>query len=71
MKKFRIIFSSLAVAIFFTAVFALISFLHKYYGLPVANHAVLTINSVLLILTPIYGIIVMLAFIVTKRRMAE
>ena len=68
MKKFKIIFSILAVAVFFTAVFALVSFLYKYFGLPVACPAVLTINNALLLLTPIYGIIVMLSFIAERRK---
>ena len=69
MKKFKIIFSILAIAIFFTAIFALIAFLHIYYGLPIASPAVLTINRVLLILTPVYGIIVMLTFIAARHKM--
>ena len=68
MKKFKIIFSILAVAIFLTVVFALVSFLYKYFGLPVACPAVLTINDALLVLTPTYGIIVMLSFIAARHR---
>ena len=68
MKKFKIIFSILAVAIFLTVVFALVSFLYKYFGLPVACPAVLTINDALLVLTPVYGIIVMLSFIAERHR---
>ncbi len=69
MKKFKIVFSILAIAVFVTAVFALVAFLHKYFGLPIVSPAVLTINELLLILTPIYGIIVMLTFIAERRRM--
>ena len=69
MKKFKIIFSILAVAIFLTVVFALVSFLHKYFGLPIVSPAVLTINNALLVLTPIYGIVGMLFFIAARHRL--
>ena len=68
MKIFKIVFPILGVAIFFTAVFALLTFLHKYFGLPLISPAVLTINNVLIVLTPIAGIIAMLSFISVRKK---
>jgi len=70
MKIFKIVFSVLGVAIFFTAVFALLSFLHKYCGLLISP-AVLTINNVLIVLTPIAGIIAMLSFISLRQKLGR
>ncbi len=68
MKIFKIVFSILGVAIFFTAVFALLTFLHKYFGLLISP-TVLTINNVLIVLTPIAGIITMLSFISMRQKL--
>lgn len=71
MNKFKIVFFIFAFSLFCTAIFLLLSLMYKFYSVMPIPQCVLTISVTLNCLTPIFGIIAMLSYIIFKNKHAN